>query len=490
MSQTSAKATVTSGLSSPEAARLLQAHGPNELPRPPPASRHKVLARQFAGPLVLMLIVAGGSALALGEVVDGLAIGAIVIMNAALGFFQEWRAEMSLDALRQYVTPEAVAIRDGRETLIKAREIVPGDVLVLSEGDRIAADAHVQREFGLTVDESILTGESVPVSKPDDTPVYSGTTVASGHAEVLVTRTGQDTEFGQVARMTQSVEDEASPLVRQFARLARQLGWMAVIVAVVIGFVGYLQGLSHLTVLMLGLSMAVAMVPEGLPAVVTVTLALGATAMARRKALVRRLQAVETLGAASVICTDKTGTLTENRMTARRVWTPGGLYEVTGRGYDPTGHIAKDGRKVRAADDPVIDRICQISLGCSHARLERQGDTWQGIGDPTEVALTVLAHKAWAPEIVRDSLVAEVPFSSDRKRMSVLQNADDGHFLLLKGAPEAVFAVCTGILGPEGRADFTPEAMEEAHKAARDLAADGLRVLGLAYREASPGDLA
>ncbi|WP_249200742.1 cation-translocating P-type ATPase [Thetidibacter halocola] len=473
------------GLTGAEIHRLRAEHGWNELPRGKRVSAAVVLLRQFTGVLVLMLIVAGLIALALGERVDALAIGAVVVLNGVLGFTQEWRAEQAMRALQAMLSPHATVIRDGQERVIPARELLPGDLILLAEGDRVPADAETLREVGLQIDESVLTGESVPVSKITAEPLFSGTTVTSGHAEARVTAIGTETEFGRVALLTGSVEDTPTTLQRELGILARQLGWVAIGVAVLVAAMGVWRGLETLQVFMLGLSMAVAMVPEGLPAVVTVTLALGAAAMARQNALVRNLQAVETLGAASVICTDKTGTLTENQMTVREIWTRDAAYEVTGSGYDPAGHVAQGGHKLRWGDDPVLDRACHVGLVCSHARLSREGETWVAHGDPTEAALIVLAHKAWAPTDARAPVIAELPFTSDRKRMSVLELGEGGGTVLTKGAPELVIGICDRVLTAHGPAPLTDEGADAAREAAHRMAERGFRVIALASREAS-----
>jgi Ca2+-transporting ATPase len=458
-------------------------HGWNELPEGKPVSPFTVLVRQFTGLLVLMLIGAAVIALALGEVVDAIAISAVVILNAALGFVQEWRAERAIRSLKAMMSPQAVAIREGREQVIPARELVPGDIILLAEGDRVPADAEITAEAGLGLDEAVLTGESVPVSKPAGAAIFSGTTVTRGHAEARVTRIGAATEFGQVAELTGTIKSTETSLQRELGHLARQLGLIALAVAALVAGMGAWRGLETLQVFMLGLSMAVAMVPEGLPAVVTVTLALGAGAMARRQALVRHLQAVETLGAASVICTDKTGTLTENAMTVRRLWTAAGDYAVTGRGYDPTGHVERDGTKKRAGDDPLLAHASEVALACTHARLRREGDGWRALGDPTEAALIVMAHKAWAEVPDPNAVIAELPFTSDRKRMSVLIRGEDGNRILTKGAPELILDLCTRIEGADGPLPLTSERAEAAHAAAHAMAEDGMRVIALAQRE-------
>ncbi|SDJ42609.1 cation-translocating P-type ATPase [Aliiruegeria lutimaris] len=470
------------GLSERDIAALRKKHGWNELPEAPPPSALLMFARQFTDLLVLLLIGAAAISLLIGELADFIAIIAVVLLNAILGFVQEWRAETTMQALRQMLSPTAVVLRDGVRQTIPARELLPGDLILLAEGDRVPADGALHRETGLMLDESVLTGESVPVSRSAGEEVASGTTVLGGHAEANVTAIGQQTRFGRIAMLASSVRDVQTQLQRELHGLARQLGLMAIAVAAMVMLAAFLSDRQPIEVFMLGLSLAVAMVPEGLPAVVTVTLALGAGAMARQKALVRNLQAVETLGAASVICTDKTGTLTENKMTVRSIRTPDATYDVTGNGYDPAGHIAREGKKIRAEGDPILARLCHTALICSHARLLPGEDGWEMIGEPTEGALVTMAAKAWADAVDPSRVVAERPFSSERKRMSVLERRGEGFELHCKGAPEKILSICEHVLLRDGPASMgTAERAEIAEQSER-MARDGLRLIALAFR--------
>lgn len=469
------------GLSESDIPALRANHGWNELPAVKRRSTWAMLATQFTDLLVLLLVAAALISLLVGETTDSVAIFAVVLLNAVLGFVQEWRAETTMEALRRMLSPEAVVVRDGMQRTVPAREILPGDLILLAEGDRVPADGEVVQEAGLRLDESVLTGESVPVTRSLGDVVASGTTVLSGHAQVLVDRIGLETRFGRIARLTTTVEDAPTQLQRELRGLARQLGLLAIGVAALIMLAAALSERGAMEVFMLGLSLAVAMVPEGLPAVVTVTLALGAGAMARQKALVRNLQAVETLGAASVICTDKTGTLTENKMTACRVETIAASYTVTGTGYDPAGHIARDTRKIRANDDRVLARLCQAAQICSHTRLAR-GDGWDIIGDPTEGALMVLAAKAWADPVDHDGIEAELPFTSDRKSMSVLAKDEAGRVIYTKGAPERILDICAAVERSDGPAPMSESDRRGILAALDRMANDGLRTIALAYR--------
>ena len=471
------------GLTAAQVADARKTYGWNELPSMVQVGPFRVLLRQFTSFLVLILIVAAGVALALGERVDAITIGLVVFLNAGLGFVQEWKAETALTALRAMLSPQAMVLRDGQEQMIAAREIVPGDIIVLTAGSKVAADATVIAAAELSVDESVLTGESVPVSKCElDKNVFAGTSVTEGRAEARVTEIAAQTEFGKIAHLTGSVGSKTTNLQDKLGQLARQLGIAALLVAAGVTGLGLWLGRDLAEMVMTGLSLSVAMVPEGLPAVVTITLALGATAMVRQNALARRLQAVETLGAASVICTDKTGTLTENKMTATQIWTLDQTYDVTGTGYDPAGHIAADGARVRAADDPVLSQVLRVGLYCSHAHLNRNGDEWQMVGAPTEGALITLGYKGWYDPPDNRHLLAEIPFSSARKRMSVLYGSATETTILTKGAPEQVLEVCTKIMTKAGVRPLSDTDRTVILGAYNALAAQGLRVIGFAQR--------
>ncbi len=465
--------------------------GWNEIPEGRRAHPLTVLLRQFAGLLVLILILAAVIAIALGEVVDAIAIGLVVLLNGILGFVQEWRAENALQALRAMMSPTALVIRDGREQVVEARELVPDDVVILATGDRVPADMRLHQSIQLKVDESVLTGESVAVDKDMDgdlNTVFAGTSIVEGRAEGTVNATGLHTEFGKIAKLTGGVTKSKTQLQVQLGKLAGQLGVVALLIAGLVVGVGLWAGREMSELFMTGLSLAVAIVPEGLPAVVTITLALGATAMARRNAVVRRLQAIETLGAASVICTDKTGTLTENKMTATRIWMPHANFDVTGTGYDPAGHIARDGGRVRAADDACLDATLRTAALCTHATLDRHEGVWQMHGTPTEGALVVLAAKGWLDLQGTTEPLGEVPFSSDRKRMSVV--AGYPPVLHCKGAPEQVLACCDHVMTTQGSMPLENADRERILQAYESMAQDGLRVIALASRPADgPNDL-
>lgn len=469
------------GLSTDEAAKRLSEFGPNRIAETQAASRFAILARQFTSLLILILIAAAGIAFVMGETIDAAAILAVVVLNGLLGFVQEWRTETALAALRNMLTTEARVIRDGMQQVIDARDLVPGDVVILESGDKVPADIDIATAMALKVDESVLTGESVPVDKGSDgegSRLFMGSSVVAGRAEGVVAATGARTEFGQIAELTGSIDVRRTHLQAQLARLARILGAGALGLAALILAVGLFVGRPAEEMFLTALALAVAMVPEGLPAVVTITLALGASAMLRRNALVRRLQAVETLGAATVICTDKTGTLTENAMTVERVWTPACIYDVTGSGYDPAGHISAGGTRLRHQDDPALAALLDVAMGCNHAALNRRGENWEMVGDPTEGALLTLAYKGWTPMPDSDAVIAELPFDSERKRMSVVLRRGPELWQLVKGAPEALLEVCDRM---DGR-PLDAETRAGIERVALDMASQGMRLIAFAHR--------
>lgn len=473
------------GLTSAQAEALLRQHGPNALAQAKQTPMLVILIRQFSSLLVIILIIAAVIAAAFHEVIDAIAISMVVLLNGILGFVQEWRSENAINALQNMLSSNARVMRDGVEKLIDTRELVPGDLVMLAAGDKIPADIAPLSSAELKVDESVLTGESFPVEKSADDPdcvLFLGTAVVAGRAEGNVIATASKTEFGKIADLTGSVERKPTHLQVKLGQLARQLGLVAIAAASFVGIVGLLAGKAPTEMFMTALSLAVAVVPEGLPAVVTITLAVGASAMVGQKALARRLQAVETLGAATVICSDKTGTMTEDAMTASQIWLSGRHLKITGTGYDPAGHIAEDGQRLRSVDDKDLADLLETALVCNHARLSRIGDHWDMIGEPTEGALVTLAYKGWSPLPSHEDAIAEIPFSSDRKRMSVLAQAPDGFVLHVKGAPEVVLERCTSLRDTSGTVPIDDAMRTSLHDSFEALASQGLRVIALARK--------
>ena len=494
-----------SGLDYGEAARRLAAAGPNILAAAPPASPWLLFLNQFRDFMVLVLLAATATSLFLGELADGLTILVIVLLNAALGFAQESRAERSLEALRLLSAPEARVVREGRVQRFPARDLVPGDIVLVEAGDIVPADLRLLSAAGLEAMEAVLTGESATVAKragnapggasPGDVTcaLFAGTVVSRGRARGVVVETGMRTEMGRIAAMISGVRPEATPLQARLARLGRWLlGSSLSVCALVVG-VGVVRGEPLYRMFLTGVSLAVAAIPEGLPAVVTVALALGVQRMAAKNAIIRRLPAVETLGCATVICSDKTGTLTENRMTARAGFIGGEPFAVEG---EDTGV-----RTGAAPEDLAL--FLRIAVVCNNAALERvfvpasrfvkrvtgrKTASFSLTGDPTEAALLVLAARAGLTrEDVAEEKVAEFPFESERKRMSVVCRREGGLIVYAKGAPEVILDRCTHYRRKGRVLPLTGEAKRAVEAQNAVLAGQAMRVLALAYRETGDG---
>ncbi len=515
----------STGLSSEEAKRRLEIFGPNALPEARGPSVWRMLVSQFTEAMVILLLVAAAISWALGDVKEAVAILVIVVLNAALGFSQEYRAERALAALRKLAVPTVKVRRDGHAVVIQATQVVPGDILLLEAGDAVAADARVLRSISLRVEEAALTGESEPVSKHTDplpldnlpvaerrNMVFMGTWVTYGKGEAVVTATGSHTELGKIAHMLRTVEREPTPLQKRLARLGRDLSIAAVGLIVVIFVLGLLRGEDPRLLFITAISMAVAAVPEGLPAVVTIALALGAQRMLRRNALIRKLPAVETLGSVTTICSDKTGTLTENRMTVIALDGFGKRFDVAQVTQQPPIPGPVQVLQERTSRmDPDFVLMLVIGALCNDAELlpPKDGEDYRAVGDPTEAALVVAAARfgLLKPELERIlPRVAEVPFTSERKRMTTVHRV---HQAALEEHPhlrplwEAIFAH-VGELPPyivlaKGAADILlersnriwkdgyvqpmqPEFREEILQENEKLASEGIRVLGLALR--------
>jgi Ca2+-transporting ATPase len=490
------------GLTRAAAAERLQTYGRNELAQAPPEPWWTRLARQFADLLIWILIAAAIVSGLLGEWLDTVAILAIVVLNGVLGFVQEGRAEQALAALRKLSTPYAKVIRDGLPQNVEAAELVPGDRIDLEAGDRIPADVRLLNTAGFRTEEAALTGESVPSEKDHDkllepdaplgdriNMAYMGTTAAAGTASAIVVATGMSTELGHIAGLLQRQEIEQTPLQRRLAELGKALLWAVLGIVVVMFLVQVLRGGKLAEALLLSVSLAVAAVPEGLSAVVTVALALGLQRMAKRNALIRRLPSVETLGAVTVICSDKTGTLTRNEMTVREVAAGGRRYEVTGSGYEPAGEFRANETVVDPANVRALRELLMAAAWCTHAQVTRDGDggKWEVVGDPTEAALVVAALKAGIRADGRERrVVREIPFSSDRKAMSVVARpGDDGQlYMYTKGAPEVVLSKCRHELIDGAQRELTDARRAAILDEAHGLAGRALRVLALASRKA------
>jgi len=531
------------GLTPEQARTRLLEHGANELSERPRPGFLALLGAQFNNYLVIILVVAAVISFALGEWVDSIAIVVIVALNAVVGVIQESKAEQALAALRKMAAPSAQLIRDGHRVTMPGREIVCGDIVVLEAGNYVPADVRLFESFNLKVEEASLTGESVPVEKDPaivldrEVPLgdrrntaFMGTVVTYGRGKGLVTATGMDTQIGLIAQMIQSFEDEATPLQRKLSHLGKVLGSACLAVCAVvfiyglvrdtpitdvasIGLLEYLQAEKKdiVNLFMTAVSLAIAAVPEGLPAIVTICLALGMQRMIRHHALIRKLPAVETLGCATVICSDKTGTLTQNQMTVVQGWAGGRRFRVTGEGYATRGEFFAGNERIDPRTDPDIDTLLRGAVACNDARLEEQTDAdagaWNIIGDPTEGALIVAAEKSGLRqgELARAMpRLQEIPFDSDRKRMTTIHAhpgvmeaaagavAAPAFIAYVKGAPDVVLELCTHMLDDGKEVDLTHGMRNAILDQNRDMASQALRVLGVACRPLAdmPADVA
>ncbi|PKL62864.1 MAG: ATPase P, partial [Methanomicrobiales archaeon HGW-Methanomicrobiales-2] len=461
-------------------------------------TRLQVFLRQFKSVLIVILIVAAGVSFFVGAYLDAVAILIIVVLNAILGFSQEWQAGEAIEALKKMLVQRAVVVRDAGQQEIDASEIVPGDLVVLEMGERVPADLFIVEATSLEVDEASLTGESSPVDKaPGSLPVatslaersnmaFAGTTVVNGRGRGVVVATGMQTEFGMIAGLSQRVADETTPLSRQMDRLGRDLGLIAIGIAVVAVAVGLLQQRQLLEMFLIGVSLAVAVIPEGLPAVVTLTLALGIKTMMRRNCLIRHLPASETLGAVSVICTDKTGTLTRNEMAVVRVRTPECEVAVTGAGYAPEGEFLVGEKTIDPLEKPGLRQFLRTVLLCNHATFSLTEGGWRILGTPTEGALVVAAAKAGLSREGAPEAVQEFSFNSTRKRMTIVYQ-EGGNTAYVKGAPEVLLSRSSRLLRGDSVVVLTDDLRDAILAEIAEYASGGLRVLGAAYRPLPDG---
>jgi Ca2+-transporting ATPase len=488
------------GLSQDEAARRLERFGPNTLREEKRISPWEIFLGQFKNFLILLLIAATVISLFLGETLDAVVIFTIVIASAILGFYQEYRAERAMQALKAMASPAASVLRNGEEVEIPAAEVVPGDVMLLTAGDRIPADGRLLLAANVRIDEASLTGESTAVAKevtavlPAGTAigdrknaVFAATVMTYGRGQAVVTATGMRTEFGRIAKLLQQVEEEPSPLAEKMDFIGKRLGLACLIISLVVMGLGVLRGNPVLEMFIWGVSLAIAAVPEALAAVVTGALAIGVQRAARRKAIVRRLPAVETLGCTTVICSDKTGTLTRNEMTVRQLYAGGQTIEVTGVGFEPAGTFLVTGQPIDPRADPTLQRMLVAGALCNDAHLARINGAWSIKGDPTEGALVVAAAKG-ALDIAELQQawprVGEIPFESERKRMSTVHHEPGGALVaFVKGAPELILERCTHWERRGQREPLTQEARREIQERNDEMAHGALRVLGVAYRE-------
>jgi len=489
------------GLTSQEALQRLQKFGKNQLPQPHRRSYVAIFLGQFLSPLIYILLAAAAIAFFVGEAKDSVVILVVVILNAFIGSFQEGRAEQSLDALRKLAKLQSRVIRDGEEKIIESSEIVPGDLLVLAAGDAVPSDARLLEAVQVTAAEAALTGESLPVEKsPDplaaDTPladrknmVYAGTYMHSGRGLAIVTATGLNNEIGTIAKLATTAVEPKTQLEQRIHQFGRYLIVAATFVCLFVVSLGLLRGIPLAQIFMVAISQMVSLVPEGLPVAMTIALAVGVQRMAKRGTVVRRLSAVETLGSTTVICTDKTGTLTKNEMTVTDIYLPfqRRSLSVTGVGYAPSGNLTDDrGQVLKTQNDQVLLRLLQACVLCNDSQLlppTAENNAWRILGDPTEGALLTLASKAGLDlQTLRQHhpRLAEIPFDSSAKMMATQNQLGDETLVLLKGAPDVLLDYCHSILTDQGESPLTDEQRGEIQMAAHRMAGSALRVLAFA----------
>ncbi|MDD4858675.1 MAG: cation-translocating P-type ATPase [Dehalococcoidales bacterium] len=501
------------GLNAEDAKKRLEQYGYNEFKEEKKASAWALLAEQFKSALIIILLAAVALSVVVGllnyqpghglpeEITDAIVIFAIVIACVFLGFIEEYRSEKAMAALKKMAALTATVIRGGTDIEIPAREIVPGDIVVLNTGDRVPADVRLIEVYNMSTEEASLTGESTPVEKnlnavpgadvaigDRKNMAFSGTSVAYGRGRGVVVATGMKTEFGKIAAMLQEVEEEETPLQKNLDKVGKMLAYASLGVVAIVAGLGIFRGHEILEMFIWGVSLAVAAVPEALPAVVVISLSIGVQKMVKRHALVRRLSAVETLGSVTVICSDKTGTLTQDEMTVRQIYAGGKLIDVTGVGYEPKGEFLMGGKAFDAANDPSVQTLMKIGALCNDTRLINTEGVWDVKGDPTEGALVVLSAKAGVQQEDANTKfprVDEIPFSSERKRMTTMHRVPQGIVAYSKGAPEIVLESCSRMLINGSEIPITEKERNEVLETARQMAGNALRVLGLAYQSVS-----
>jgi len=487
------------GLSSEEVQKRLEEFGPNELKKEKGKSPVRLFLEQFTDILIIILLVATALSMVIEEFYDAIVIIAIVMACAVLGFTQEYKAEKALEALKKMTAPTATVLRDGKEMELETRDLVPGDIILLYTGDKVAADARLIEAINMKTDEAPLTGESTPVNKnvkplPEETIVsdrrntlFTGTVVVYGRGKAVVTSTGMNTEFGKIAKMVQVTEEEETPLEKRMGHVGKWIGILSVAVCAVVAIFGIYKGREILDMVLWAISLAVAAVPEALPAVVTGALAVGMYRMARENAIVRRLPAVETLGCTSVICADKTGTMTKGEMTVQRIYVNDKALKVRGVGYEPQGEFLFEDKKLDPTKEKELYILLKAATLCNDAKLEKEEGQWIVKGDPTEGALVVAAAKAdlWKEEIEKEEpRINEIPFSSERKRMTTMHEAyGKSKIAYMKGAPEIVLEKCTKVYTNGKLRKLTDGMRKQMLAVNAAMAIQALRNLGFAYKE-------
>lgn len=490
------KTDISAGLEEAEVRKRFEESGPNELKASARVSLWVLFFSQFKDILIQILLIATLLSAFMGHAIEAMAIAVIVLFAVILSFIQEYRAERAIEALRSMAAPTANVIRNGKEKKIPARELVPGDVILLKAGDKVPADARMVQSFNLQVEEAALTGESVPVEKRIDVlgageislgdrnnMVFSGTVVSYGRGRAVVTDTGMNTEFGKITGMLQEVETAKTPLQKNLDQVGKNLAKAAGVIVAIIVALGLFRGQPFLEMIIFGIALAVAVVPEALPAVVTISLAIGVQRMVKRHALIRRLPIVETLGCTTVICSDKTGTLTKDEMTIRKIFVSGQIYDVDGSGYDPTGSFSIKGNQIRPSQNIIA--LLRAAILASDAYLIKEDGRWEIKGDPTEGALIVAAAKAGLDKasLEKESpRINEIPFSSESKRMTTLCVQGGEHVSYSKGADEVILNHCV-FYQKEGAVERLDGSLRsEFLNASAQMAKEALRVLAIAYK--------
>lgn len=495
--------TSENGITDKEAQSRLERYGRNILKEKKHANALEIFLRQFKSLIIYILILAAVISFFVGEPVEFIAIVIIVVFISALGFMQEYRAERAMQALERLTSKKAKIRREGVVMTIDATEVVPGDIIILEQGDHVPADARLISANNLAMDESALTGESLPVMKSVcclkantlladlKNMVFTGTFATDGDAEAIVVQTGMATEIGKIAALLQEVEVSKSPIQQKLDLLSRKIAVVIMLLCIAMMTIGIIQGQAFLTLLMTVAVVAVSGIPESLPAAVTITLAKGIQKMAKENAVVKTMPAVETLGSASIICTDKTGTLTENKMTIEAIFTDNRHFDVTGDGYEPKGSILFEGKKVHVKSNATLTRLIEIGVLCNNSSLIRKSKEWDIDGDPTEGSLIVLGEKAGMP---KDSLekrfhrTREFPFDSKRKCMSTINRMGSAQISNVKGAPEMIIRNCKSILIAGEVKNLDNGHKEQLIKTSHSIAQKGLRILALAYKDIASRD--
>ncbi|MGQ9723675.1 MAG: cation-translocating P-type ATPase, partial [Candidatus Jordarchaeum sp.] len=490
--------TSSKGLTKEDVLRRQEIYGPNKIGEVKKLSPLKLFLGQFRNALNYILILAVVISFALGDLLDAMIILLILFINATLGFIQEYRSEKALEALKQLSAPKTIVVRDGKEREIKTDELVPGDMVILNTGDLVPADIRLYSSVRLRALESILTGESgseekITAELPEDTPlvdrlnmVYSGTSITGGRGSGIVVATGMKTEVGKITRQIAEAGEEKTPLQKKISRLAINLAIIAFVFAGVLAILAYFKGIPTSEILLLALASVIHFIPEGLIAVITIVLVIGVRIMAKRNAIIRNLQAVETLGSATVICTDKTGTLTKNQMTVRVIYLNGETIEVTGEGYTPIGDFRKNGAIINPKDNPHLKLFLKAMALCNDAKLVSENGKYSIFGDPTEGALVVAAAKGGIDKKKEEEetpRIDEIPFESELACMATVHDfTDDEKYVYAKGSPERMINLSNEIYINGKVMNITKELQKQVLAAGHEFASRGYRVLGISYR--------